>query len=632
MTRLFFLFKKWRCQTLFIALCVLHTSATNANEISFNPEISARLLDESSQQNVTLGGVFDKPALSFEEVKKAKDALASGDFVVVKEIASNGIRRQNMSFQSHLLYVFALIGNKEISSLRTHLEELAAQSEEFNNTVLFNVARYYFQNEQYFLASNILGQLSTLTVVSEKEKTLMLAQIYEAQRQTDLAIEMYSEYYAKDKQNHQVALSVARLQLVQDRYSEAEQWADKFLSEADSADPDLGPGNFIKAISLTLQGKNKKALRAFQWFDEKGKSDIQIQSFTALNYLLINDLLNAKNIVGEWDNRDLVGLSEPYFIAAIIALKQGDITAAAQFLESINTGQNDPLKYLFTSAVNPEIQQSLLSNAQALMFDLGSQKQNLSQQQLIDLSEIALLFRQGLHNNIILRYSRQQISANPYLAVYIARANWQLGNSNKALQVLDDILTENSDFSSALLEKASINYHLKNYDKAVELYEQVSSRNEENISLKVQLANLYNSSNYPKKAITLYKKLLLLKPSAYLNNQIAATYSTKLNEPANGLEYAMAATNMEPQNLSYIDTLASIQKQLGNYKKAEALYLQILSVSKLNQAPDTFYKIAQIYDAIEQPKTAQVFYELSLNTGHDFEMRSQAKQKLISAF
>lgn len=97
-------------------------------------------------------------------------------------------------------------------------------------------------------------------------------------------------------------------------------------------------------------------------------------------------------------------------------------------------------------------------------------------------------------------------------------------------------------------------------------------------------------------AETLAKEVLSRSPKSHVFQQILGIALSEQNDPDKtgaALEACAAAVQGQPDNPHYVNMLANVTAQLGNFEKAEELYNQVLELSP--GLPDAMYNLAKVW-------------------------------------
>lgn len=117
-------------------------------------------------------------------------------------------------------------------------------------------------------------------------------------------------------------------------------------------------------------------------------------------------------------------------------------------------------------------------------------------------------------------------------------------------------------------------------------------------------------------------------PNAY--NALAwslAVYGTNLNE---ALNLARQAVEADPQNWSYLDTLAWVHFRRGEWDQAEMALKKGIELPGHDTPNDAgaWYELGRVYERKNEPLAARAAYEKALSLRPDYPQASQALQQL----
>lgn len=596
----------------------LLSATAQAATLDFNGETSSALMNGlESGQSALQAGV---------------QALRKGRYEEALTTAMTAITSNPKNFKAHLLLCLSLVASGENAKLMTHLNELNRSSPAYASAMYLNLGKYFFNNQQLYRAHWALAQVNQPSEMAEA--LLYTARSYEQQRLMDQAIASYQKLLAAYPDQQAVLLDLSRLYLVQKNYARVTESAEKYLQTA----PDNKPARFNLSMAALLQGDYPKAQAGFARLAADGDTSVQLKTYSALSLLLLDrhdEALDRLKGLTTAESR----VFETQFLKTLLLFSKGDFSAASgpQGYLMQNNAQ-DPLTHLFQAVLevaqgNEKAAARSLKQASEQVLDFAQVDQLGSGYFLPDtatavqVARLALLYRQGVHSAV----TAGKVDDKPehrLLALYRARAYWQQNEAAKAQQQYQNLIKQSPELLSAQLELADTHYHQGAIAEAISGYEKAARQAPDNLLIKVNLANLYNTTGQVDKAIADYQSLLRPQPNPYLLNQLAATLAEKKQDYPQSIKLAEQAAKLSPEDLSIKDTLAFAYLQSKQPAKAKPLYEKILETTQWNQAPQTFFRMASMYDALGEKQRAARLYELSLNTGHPFDEAGQAEKRL----
>ncbi|AGJ98990.1 TPR domain protein [Wolbachia endosymbiont of Drosophila simulans wNo] len=172
-----------------------------------------------------------------------------------------------------------------------------------------------------------------------------------------------------------------------------------------------------------------------------------------------------------------------------------------------------------------------------------------------------------------------------------AKDSFELGDSETATSLLNQIIAKFPYRESALIGLGNIYYANKEFKKAVEIYTRL---------LKEYPSNPYVLKNFltiisqydPNLALSEMLKLYdTLRNSAPLSTNLGLIYMKK-GDYVKAKEYMKAAISLDQNNIFYTYNLAVILDKLSDFKNATACYSKLLNMSKNASERIPLYKVA----------------------------------------
>lgn len=180
---------------------------------------------------------------------------------------------------------------------------------------------------------------------------------------------------------------------------------------------------------------------------------------------------------------------------------------------------------------------------------------------------------------------------NPYLL--LAQLYRSSNLPQKALQILNKLLTVHTNDVSALMQIGLIQTGLANFIAARDAYE----------------------------------KLLAMEPkSAIALNNLAALYSQRLGQLDKSLELARRARELAPEDPASADTLGWIFYQKGEHGKALSLLQE--SAAKLPADPEVQFHLGMAYYMMGDEEKARGALQQAVSAGRDFPGKEEARGRL----
>ena len=190
---------------------------------------------------------------------------------------------------------------------------------------------------------------------------------------------------------------------------------------------------------------------------------------------------------------------------------------------------------------------------------------------------------------------------NLYL-IYIKEKNYE-----KALQLVNSVLTIKPNYQPALRDKAVILYYLKRSDEALPFIEESIKQNQKDYIALNTLGLIYlEMRNYE-----LAKKIFL--KSISINSQYFPSYNNlgRCNQIENNHKSALInfkkALDLNPKFTEAINNIANFHNQSGSYKKAINFYNRALKIEP--NKPELIYNLGLAYTYLGEYKKAEQLYK-----------------------
>ncbi len=140
---------------------------------------------------------------------------------------------------------------------------------------------------------------------------------------------------------------------------------------------------------------------------------------------------------------------------------------------------------------------------------------------------------------------------------------------NQALSQFKKIVEMQPDFLSPHYDLAKLYLIVDETDKALEEYKKLTELDPENASVRLSIGHIHTRQEKFDEAIAEYKQVITLAPDSPIGyNELAYHYAESETNLDKGLEYALKAAELAPQDASIIDTLGWIYFKRGTYDKA----------------------------------------------------------------
>jgi len=476
---------------------------------------------------------------------------------------------------------------------------------------------------RYFRALAVIDGLGATQ--RSAQLSLDVGRVYIAQSKYDDAVRSLSQALKKNNALVDAHYELGRVRIIQGNYQRA---LDEFILVAKAGNSSDHLQQLIGASYLGL-GKYQDALQAFNLIIKNNPDDVLSQLNIGIVQLHLKNYDKALTHLAASQKKDKTADSVTAQILALNALnKKAD---AALILSGLSQElAADPLVQLAALAVgNGEIASPareaigkvfpdiyFIKPAELTLLAANAQKIALA----------ALLYKQGMYVAVSETYAKEsEQKAHPWLSLVYARSQIKTNQTEQAIATYLKLGREYPALLSPKLELAEAYYHQKKYAAAIDIYKTLPVAS--NVEWKVQLGNLYNANQQYELAIKTYSEALAIQNDPYIVNQIAATYSERLEQPAKAIKFINEAKVTQQSPLIW-DTLGWAYYNVNDLKQSLASYKKLLGATGNSQSPETFSKMGRAYEKNGDIKQSRILYEMALNTGHDFEDEAFTRSKL----
>jgi tetratricopeptide (TPR) repeat protein len=169
------------------------------------------------------------------------------------------------------------------------------------------------------------------------------------------------------------------------------------------------------------------------------------------------------------------------------------------------------------------------------------------------------------------------------------------------------------------LKKADVVNAVKYYEQALEL------KSDPGILLKLGL--LYESSNNYQLVEKTYMKLIDEHPDFFMGyNQLAWFYTKNNMKFDKAMKLAVKANEIQPENLSVLDTIGWLYYKMKNWDKAEKYLTQAYQIS--SKSPSVLFHLGAVYESKMQRDLAREYINRALTLNSEFDEAAEAREML----
>ncbi len=568
-------------------------------------------------------GLLGSQEIHAPEYSTAVTSLKAGAYGEARTAAEKIVANNPNKYPGHLLLVLAYLGSEDFVAIDKHLAEVERNLPQYTPSLRENLFRALRNERRYFRALAVIEDLD----VAQRSAQLHLdiGRVYVSQSRHKDAERALSLAVAKDNGLIEAHFELGRVLIVQGQFKKA---LDEFSTASSAGNSSEPLYQLIGASHLGL-GKYQEALQAYSSITQKNPDDVLAQLNIGIIQLYSKKYDEALTHLTASQKKDKTADSVSAQLLALVALNK-HASARAIFDGLSPELAADPLVQLAALSIeNAEVTAQSKQSIAKVFPDIANIKSSDETFLTTSADKIALaaiLYKQGIYTAVAEFYAKQgEQKIHPWLGLVYARSQIKTNKTDDAIATYRDIARAYPTLVSPKLELAEAYYYQNKYAEAIDAYSPLAI--EPSIERKVQLGNLYNANQQYDMAIKLYTEALGIQADPYVINQIAATYSERLKQPEKAVKVIRDAKLTQSSPLIW-DTLGWAYYNLNNIKESLAAYKQLLAATGNNQSPETFARMARVYEKNGDVKQSRLLYEMALNTGHEFEDEQFAKSKL----
>jgi putative PEP-CTERM system TPR-repeat lipoprotein len=214
-------------------------------------------------------------------------------------------------------------------------------------------------------------------------------------------------------------------------------------------------------------------------------------------------------------------------------------------------------------------------------------------------------------------------NASEVVALEISLARME-GHNEKALSLAESFYNDSPSTSSMLMAAAQ-KRDMGDNAGSIQIQEQWLKNHPDDLVARLALASTYTSDSKVDSAVGEYQKILEIDEDnlVALNN---LAWHLRDSHPEQALEYAQRANDIAPKNAAMMDTLAVVMLKNGQAKQAQRIMDRVLKLEPKN--PTMRYHSAMIDTAAGDNSTAQMKLVALLDEGIDFPEKREAEKLL----
>jgi tetratricopeptide (TPR) repeat protein len=229
------------------------------------------------------------------------------------------------------------------------------------------------------------------------------------------------------------------------------------------------------------------------------------------------------------------------------------------------------------------------------------------------------------------KVARDFVADNPRLPSarnLLALTYGKCRRNEEALQTLEKALDEQVSNLDTLMLQANVLEKIGKYEKAIQVLENAYSQNKDKLNLANALAGAYQESGRFEQAENILAELLSLNPDdPNTNNSLAYFWAERGIRLDEAEKLAKKALEAEPHSAAFLDTLAWVNYQCGQYERARSLLEQALLYGEDSVI---FEHLGDACSKLGLAADAEKSYRLGLEKGDpDLKTEERLRKKLL---
>ncbi|GMO36178.1 MAG: tetratricopeptide repeat protein [Candidatus Azobacteroides pseudotrichonymphae] len=488
-----------------------------------------------------------------------------------------------------------------------------------SSVVLYELSKYYLFLNKEQLALNALRK-ATFYTPNNFEYKLALANLSRELGNNNLAIILYEELIKGNPQNLELYYCLSDLYVKQQNVNKAIRVLNK-IENSIGINEDIA---LKKSQLYKLIGKKKQALRALKYLAEKFPTEAKYQIFIGDFYLDENEIEEA---LLYYERSKIMDPNNLYYFVAMsnYYATKGKVGSAIHKIEraleaptlDLGTKLNILGKYIENLCENKQDKEAANVLFETLMEQYPQDKE-------LNRMYGNFLFLQGKKKEAKFQF-QAVIEAMPEdFEAWIQLLNIALQeeNSDEIISICENALIHFPDVPEFYLYEG-IAYSIKKaYQNALDIYlEGLKIISTDDILLSTflgQIGDLYYQLGNKEKSFVFYEQAIKYndKNIVVLNNYAYRLSLTKENLDK-AKEMAAVVVQLQPDNITYIDTYAWIFFQAGDYSLAKFYIKNAISKDTvvngeiLEHYGDILYKTGDIDEAVSKWQEALCLKEAS---------------------
>ncbi|MBZ0108363.1 MAG: tetratricopeptide repeat protein [Candidatus Scalindua rubra] len=431
--------------------------------------------------------------------------------------------------------------------------------------------------------------------------------------------------------------SLAALYLQMGRFKDAIEQSVEILK----IDPDTTQAYMILARSYSYIDNFDDAIKSISKFIEIEESSFEGNYLLGTFQIASGDIKSAKDTIGKAESID-TGRGNMMIASALINHIEGNHDTAEIYLkkaQEVTPEIHHPMINIFLT--NLYLSQEKVKSAEESLkisdnFINGFRSKNLDLKSNGEIEKsfaytnLAIFFYLNKWYDKTIKMCDAALALHPDnpITMYVkGKTLIDKKDFSQAFIQLEKTVEIQPDFISPHYDLAKLYLLMGETDNSVEEYKRLADLDPENASVRLSIGNIYSRQGKIDKAIEAYQQVIALAPDSPVGyNELAYHYAESETNLDEGLEYALKATKLAPNDAAILDTLGWIYFKKNNFIKAiESLKS---AVASRQNSPTMRFHLGMAYYRSNDLKNALNEFKNSLEISARFQEASKAKDMI----
>ncbi len=174
----------------------------------------------------------------------------------------------------------------------------------------------------------------------------------------------------------------------------------------------------------------------------------------------------------------------------------------------------------------------------------------------------------------------------------------------KALNIIDELINNNSNLEGIIKDKAYILYKLKKYNESIDICKKILKNNDDINFFNILGLNYFAKNDFNKAEIIFKKALKIDSENTFILNSLGRMYHEK-RDSKRAEKYLYKAYSLKKDSFEIINNLAGFYREEGEYNKSIELYNEALKID--DQNPTIINNLAKAYFDINKLDIAEKY-------------------------